>query len=112
SATVALTGRREAYYTDYCGRPQEFVSMAKHGFLFQGQRYMWQKQPRGTPALHLQPRHLVAYLQNHDQIANTERGERIDRLSSRRRVRAMTALLLLQPEFPMLFQGQEFGSSK
>jgi hypothetical protein len=43
SAVVAITGRREAYYTDTFGTPQEFISAAKHGFLFQGQRYAWQK---------------------------------------------------------------------
>jgi len=55
SAIVAMTGRNEAYYTDYRGSPQEFVSAAKYGFLFQGQRYKWQKQRRGTPARALGP---------------------------------------------------------
>ena len=50
SAHVALTGRREAYYHDYRGAPQEFVSAARYGYLFQGQRYDWQNEPRGTPA--------------------------------------------------------------
>jgi len=112
SATVALTGRREAYYTDYAGAPQEFVSMARHGLLYQGQHYKWQKNPRGTPSLHLPPRHFVAFVQNHDQVANSATGDRIDRLTSPGRYRAMLALLLLQPHMPMLFQGQEFGSSK
>ena len=112
SAMVAMTGRREAYYTDYRGTAQEFVSMAKHGFLYQGQFYTWQKDKRGTPALHLPPRRFVCYLQNHDQIANSARGERMQQLTSPGRVRALTALLLLQPQLPMLFQGQEFGSSK
>src|SRR5262249_49343164 len=49
AALVALTGRREAYYTDYLGTPQEFVSCAKHSFLYQGQPYSWQKARRGTP---------------------------------------------------------------
>ena len=51
SAMVALTGRAEAYYTRHRGEPQEFISAAKYGFLFQGQHYSWQRQPRGTPAL-------------------------------------------------------------
>ncbi|HSI64779.1 MAG TPA: alpha-amylase family glycosyl hydrolase, partial [Candidatus Saccharimonadia bacterium] len=55
SALVALTGRSEAYYMDYRGWAQEFVSSAKWGFLFQGQRYKWQKQRRGTPCLDLEP---------------------------------------------------------
>ena len=51
SAIVALTGRNEAYYTDYKGSPQEFVSAAKYGYLFQGQPYCWQEAPRGNTDL-------------------------------------------------------------
>ncbi|HSP34624.1 MAG TPA: DUF3459 domain-containing protein, partial [Thermoanaerobaculia bacterium] len=111
AACVATTGRIEAYYTDYRGRPQEFVSMAKFGFLYQGQRYKWQKNRRGTPSIHVAPQHLVCFLQNHDQVANSASGERLHRLTSPGRLRAITALLLLQPQTPMLFQGQEFGAS-
>ncbi|HEY2829566.1 MAG TPA: DUF3459 domain-containing protein, partial [Thermoanaerobaculia bacterium] len=112
SALVALTGQREAYYTDYRGTPQEFVSMAKHGFLYQGQWYAWQKQRRGSSSIDIEPWHLVQYLENHDQIANSARGERAFQLTSPGRYRAIVALLLLTPQTPMLFQGQEFGSSK
>ena len=76
SAKVALTGRREAYYSDYSGRAVEFVALAKHGFLFQGQRYAWQKQSRGAPALDIPASRFVVYLQNHDQIANAAAGLR------------------------------------
>ena len=111
SAMVAVTGRNEAYYSDYLGQPQEFVSMARHGFLYQGQRYTWQKKRRGAPALDLDPCSFVAYLQNHDQIANSVRGARLQELTSAGRLRAATALLLLGPATPMLFQGQEFAAS-
>jgi maltooligosyltrehalose trehalohydrolase len=111
SASVALTGRREAYYTDYGGKAQEFVSMARLGFLFQGQWYSWQKQPRGTPSVDIPPPRLVCSLQTHEQSANSATGERIQRLASIGSVRAMTALLLLAPQTPMLFQGQEFAAS-
>ena len=50
SAVVALTGRNPAYYTDYRGTPQEFISAVKHGYLYQGQHYRWQKKRRGTPS--------------------------------------------------------------
>ena len=111
AALVAATGRREAYYTDYRGTPQEFVSMAQYGFLYQGQYYSWQKDRRGTPSLHLPPASLVCFIQNHDQLANSARGERLQFLTAPGRYRALTALLLLGPNTPMLFQGQEFGSS-
>jgi maltooligosyltrehalose trehalohydrolase len=111
SATVALTGHREAYYTDYRGRPGEFIAAAKHGFLYQGQHYQWQKKARGTPSLDLAADCFVVFLQNHDQVANSGGGQRCHALASPGRLRAMTAYFLLMPGIPMLFQGQEFGAS-
>jgi maltooligosyltrehalose trehalohydrolase len=110
SAMVAATGRREAYFTDYLGSPQEFISAAKYGFLYQGQWYAWQQQGRGTPALGVQPDAFVCCLQNHDQVANGPGGARLHELTSLSRVRALTALLLLGPWIPMLFQGQEYAA--
>jgi maltooligosyltrehalose trehalohydrolase len=113
AAEVALTGRREAYFQDYLGTAQEFLSMAKHGFLYQGQRYSWQGKPRGTPTHGLEPYRFVTFLENHDQVSNAPslRGERIRQRTSPGMYRAMTALWLLSPGTPMFFQGQEFGSS-
>jgi maltooligosyltrehalose trehalohydrolase len=112
TALVALSGRTEAYYTDYGGTPQELVSAMKHGYLYQGQWYAWQKQRRGTPAAGLEPWAFVSFLENHDQVANTDTGARVHQRTSPSRWRAMTALILLGPETPMLFQGQEFDSSR
>jgi maltooligosyltrehalose trehalohydrolase len=111
SAMVALTGRNEAYYTDYDGTPQELVAAAKYGFLYQGQRYAWQRQPRGRSAFDLPSYTFVNFLQNHDQVANSASGLRAGALTSPGKMRALTALLFLTPGTPMLFQGQEFGSS-
>ncbi len=111
SAHVALTGRNEAYYSDYKGNPQEFISAAKYGYLFQGQPYLWQDAPRGEPTVGVPPHAFVGFIENHDQIANSISGERVRLQSSPGRYRAMTALLLLGPWTPMLFQGQEFGAT-
>src|SRR5260370_23924964 len=106
----ALPGNSAAYYSDYGGEPQEFISAAKWGFLYQGQRYRWQKKRRGTPALDLPPASFINFLQNHDQVANSGTGQRCHDLTSPGRYRALTALLLLGPGTPMLFQGQEFAA--
>jgi maltooligosyltrehalose trehalohydrolase len=111
SAIVALTGRREAYYTDYMGTPQELVSAMKRGYLYQGQRYAWQKQRRGTSSFDLVPSAFVTFLENHDQVANSARGLRRHQQASPGRYRALTALVLLGPGTPMLFQGQEYAAS-
>ncbi len=112
AARVGLTGKNEGYFMDYLGSPQEFVSAAKWGFLYQGQQYRWHNRRRGRPAFDI-PRHrFVAFLENHDQVANSGRGYRVHQMSSPARFRAMTSYLLLIPATPMLFQGQEYASTK
>lgn len=111
SAVVAALGRNDAYYEDHFGEPQEFVSAAKHGFLFQGQRYAHQDARRGEPALSVAAIHFVNFIENHDQIANSGRGRRLHQTTSPGTYRMLSALMLLMPGTPMLFQGQEFASS-
>jgi maltooligosyltrehalose trehalohydrolase len=111
TARVALSGHNEAYYLDYRGQPQEFIAAVKFGYLYQGQRYAHQKKRRGTPTFGLAPWAFVTFMENHDQVANSAYGLRPHRLSSPGRWRALTALTLLGPGTPMLFQGQEFASS-
>lgn len=111
SLRVALTGKSEAYYSDYRGLAQELVSVARHGFLYQGQRSRWQNKPRGTPSRGIDHARLVGYIENHDQVANSARGSRLAQLISPARHRAATTLLLLGPWTPLIFQGQEFAAS-
>jgi maltooligosyltrehalose trehalohydrolase len=111
SAIVALTGHNEAYFSDYLGHAQELVSAIRWGFLYQGQRYSWQKQRRGTVALDLGAQSFVTYLENHDQVANSG-GARLASTVAPADLRALIALTLLAPPTPMLFQGQELGSTR
>ncbi|MGI9070551.1 MAG: malto-oligosyltrehalose trehalohydrolase [Bryobacteraceae bacterium] len=111
TAMVTLTGKRDAYYTDYRGSAQELLSAVKYGYLFQGQWYRWQQKRRGAPSLGLPRAAMINFLQNHDQIANSACGQRIHELTSPGMLKAITALTLLAPGTPMLFQGQEFGAS-
>jgi maltooligosyltrehalose trehalohydrolase len=111
SIRVALTGSRDGYFCDYTGGAQELLSALKHGFLYQGQYYHWQKQQRGSPLRHSPRSACVHFLQNHDQVGNTGVGDRLHVLTSLRRYRAATAVLLLGPQTPLLFMGQEFMAS-
>jgi maltooligosyltrehalose trehalohydrolase len=110
STRVALTGMREAYLSDYDGTSREWLAAALRGFLFQGQYYPWQGAPRGAPALDRPPAQFICFLENHDQVANCAGGRRLVDLTSPAWWRAMSALLLLGPWTPMLFQGQEWGA--
>jgi maltooligosyltrehalose trehalohydrolase len=109
SAMAAAWSRHEAYMHDHRGAPQEFVGVAKYGTLFQGQRYDWQDRGRGAYGLDLGPVHFINYLQNHDQVANSG-GLRFHQRASPARARVLTTLLLLSPQTPILFQGEEFAA--
>jgi len=111
AARVRLTDTNSAYYSDFLGTAAELVASVRHGFIYQGQWSQWQQKPRGTPSKDLAPKCFVHFLQNHDQIANSITGERIDKLTSPSQLRAMTGLWLLSPQTPMFFQGQEFAAS-
>ncbi len=106
SAMVALTGQHEAYYTDYRGRPQEFISAAKYGYLFQGQPYSWQEAPRGMPTFGVAS---GSFRRVHRKSrSGFELGLRRARALSTPhpgRYRAMTALLLLGPVDADAFSG-------
>ncbi len=110
-AMVRLTGHNEAYYSDYLGKAQEFVSAAKYGFLYQGQWYRWQHQRRGTATFASPRPALINFLQNHDQVSNSARGLRAHALAAPGLHKAAVALMLLNPGTPMLFQGEEFAAS-
>ena len=110
AAHVALTGHDEAYYSDYTGSSRELAATVKYGFLYQGQRSTWQSKRRGRPSLDIEAHQRINFLENHDQIANSGPGKRLSDLTDPGSLRAATALLLLSPGTPMLFQGQEFGS--
>jgi maltooligosyltrehalose trehalohydrolase len=111
AAFVALTGQSEAYCADYDGSANEFAAMARWNLLYQGQWYSWQKQRRGTDARSCPSSAFVCFLENHDQVANTGRGVRLHQLANRSQWRAMVSLLLLGPNVPMLFQGQECATT-
>jgi maltooligosyltrehalose trehalohydrolase len=108
---VAATGNMEAYYADYSGSPQELISAIRLGYLYQGQWHARQQRYRGTPSWDFPAPQLVHFLQNHDQVANSARSVRTHMLTTPGRQRALTALLLLGPQTPLLFMGQEFASS-
>ncbi|SEI88263.1 maltooligosyl trehalose hydrolase [Sphingomonas sp. OV641] len=109
---VLLTGETSAYYGDFADRPAERLARClSEGFIYQGDPSPnHDGKPRGTPSAHLPPIRFVSFLQNHDQVGNRALGERLTRLTDPAKLRAATALMLLAPQIPLLFMGEEEGS--
>jgi maltooligosyltrehalose trehalohydrolase len=108
SVHVALTGEHEGYYQDF-GALDQLVRALNHGFVYQGEHFKFWDKPRGHKPEGMSPPHHVICIQNHDQVGNRARGERIDALVPRGAHKLAAALLLLAPHTPLLFMGEEYA---
>jgi maltooligosyltrehalose trehalohydrolase len=109
---VLLTGESDSYYRDYQPRPHALLcrSLAE-GFAYQGESSPHLGGPRGERSAHLPHSAFVNFLQNHDQVGNRARGERLAQLvRGETALRAAAAVLLLAPSPPMLFMGEEWAA--
>ncbi len=106
---VLLTGEQEGYYADYPDPAGKLARALAQGFVYQGEISPRGKR-RGEPSGGLPPSCFVFCLQNHDQIGNRAFGERLAQLADPEALRAAQALLLLAPQIPLLFMGEEYAS--
>jgi malto-oligosyltrehalose trehalohydrolase len=107
------TGESEGYYVDYSEEPVSQLARAlATGFVYQGEVSQHHGgKTRGVSCAHMPPSAFVNFLQNHDQIGNRAFSERITNLAKPRDVEAMLAILLLSPQIPLLFMGEEWGET-
>ena len=110
---VLLTGETQGYYRDYERSPLKDIARALgSGFVYQGEASPYRDgQPRGEASGALAPTAFVNFLENHDQIGNRALGDRIESNAAHEAIEAALAILLLAPGIPMLFMGEEWGST-
>jgi maltooligosyltrehalose trehalohydrolase len=106
-----LTGESDGYFADFSGTASDIATTVRQGWFYCGQRAPYFGKDRGTDPSALPPSAFVVCLQNHDQIGNRAMGDRLNHLIGLPSYRAATVLLLLAPETPLLFMGQEWASS-
>jgi malto-oligosyltrehalose trehalohydrolase len=111
---VLVTGQTSGYYADVAERPVAMLGRAlATGFAFQGEPSRYRGgRPRGEPSAGLPATAFVAFLQNHDQVGNTPFGIRIVEQAPDPLVHAALAIVLLAPQIPLLFMGEEWASSR
>jgi malto-oligosyltrehalose trehalohydrolase len=110
---VLLTGESQGYYGDYSMSPlQDIARSLGSGFVYQGEASAHRGgRARGEPSGALAPTAFVNFLQNHDQIGNRALGDRLEGLAKDKAIEAALAITLLAPMVPMLFMGEEWGST-
>jgi len=109
---VLLTGETTGYYGDYSEQPHQLLCRAlAEGFAYQGEYSRFGGTRRGARSAHLPASAFIDFLQNHDQVGNRPRGERLTQLAhDAAALRAATALVLLAPQPPLLFMGEEWAA--
>jgi maltooligosyltrehalose trehalohydrolase len=108
-----LTGESDHYYRDYSDRPAEKLArFLAEGFVYQGESTITKNEPRGEPSAYLPPSAFVLFIQNHDQIGNRAFGDRLTTLARPSALRAAMALVLMSPQIPLLFMGEEIGATQ
>lgn len=109
---VLLTGETESYYGDFASDTVSRLGRClAEGFAYQGEVSPRLGRARGETTSGLPPQAFVAFLQNHDQIGNRAQGDRLTTLAEAGPLRLARAVLLLSPQIPMLFMGDEWGAT-
>jgi maltooligosyltrehalose trehalohydrolase len=110
SLHTVLTGEREGYYEDF-GSLEDLSTSMQRPYVYAGRHSPHRRRIHGRPPVGLHGHQFVAYVQNHDQLGNRARGERLYHLTSLNRAKIGAALILTSPYIPMLFKGEEWASS-
>jgi maltooligosyltrehalose trehalohydrolase len=103
-------GDADGYFQDYSGSTEDIAATLRQGWFYTGQYSAYRRGGRGTDPAGISPERMIICLQNHDQIGNRAFGERLPHQIDPAAFRALSALLLLAPETPLLFMGQEWAA--
>ena len=103
-----VTGERQGYYSDYGSLDHVATAFRKH-FVLSGQYSQHRHRRHGNSAAHLPPSSFVVFAQNHDQIGNRAKGDRLATHIPHAAQQVLTAAVLLSPFIPLLFMGEEYG---
>ncbi|MBI5383147.1 MAG: malto-oligosyltrehalose trehalohydrolase [Verrucomicrobia bacterium] len=106
---AVLTGERSGYYEDF-GALADLAKAMRNAYVYDGRHSLHRQRRHGRPPTGLSGHRFLAYAQNHDQIGNRARGERLSQLVSTNRLKIAAALVLTSPFVPLLFQGEEWGA--
>jgi maltooligosyltrehalose trehalohydrolase len=105
---VLLTGDRSGYYVDF-GTVDDLARAYRDGFVRAGRYSHYFKRRHGRPAPDVEPFRFVAFSQNHDQVGNRARSDRLSTIVPFEALKLAAGAVILSPFVPMLFMGEEYG---
>jgi maltooligosyltrehalose trehalohydrolase len=103
-----LTGERNGYYQDF-GDFNQLAKALREGFVYSGQYSPYRKRRHGSSSSHISPSKFIIFSQNHDQVGNRAKGDRLSTLVSFEALKLAAGMVLLSPNIPLLFMGEEYA---
>lgn len=100
----------QGYYADF-GTMADLHQALKHAYVYDGRYSKFRKRRHGRPVEGLSAHHFIHFDQNHDQVGNRAKGERLEHLCGVQAARVSLGIVLMAPYVPMLFMGEEFAAS-
>ncbi|NTV48699.1 MAG: malto-oligosyltrehalose trehalohydrolase [Geobacteraceae bacterium] len=110
SLRALMTGDNDGYYSDF-GEFSDLVKSIKEGFVLSGGYSTFRRRRHGSSSAKIPPIKLVVFSQNHDQVGNRMRGERLSEHLTLQQLKLAAATTLLSPYLPLLFMGEEYAES-
>jgi maltooligosyltrehalose trehalohydrolase len=106
------TGEAEGYYADFADM-RALKKVYDEGFFHNGTWSTFRDRPHGRTidTGTLPSWRLVTYAQNHDQIGNRARGDRLGETLDADQLACIALIVMTAPFTPMLFQGEEWAAS-
>ena len=103
-----MTKENQGYYQDFTGMA-DLIQAINQGFIYTGRYSEFRRRRHGHPPELVMPLQFVVFSQNHDQVGNRADGARLSTQLSLEALKAAAALVLLSPNIPLLFMGEEYG---
>jgi maltooligosyltrehalose trehalohydrolase len=110
SLRTVLTGDRGGYYQDF-GRLSQLAKAFREGFVYSGQYSSFRRRRHGSPSRAIPAERFIVFSQNHDQVGNRMRGDRLTENVSFEALKLAAGLVILSPYIPLLFMGEEYGET-
>ena len=107
---AVLTGDRSGYYADF-GSMTDLAKALRDVFVYDGRYSAYRDRMHGRQVTGLPPWRFLGFAQNHDQVGNRAKGERLSALTTPGRVKIAAALVMSAPLTPLIFQGEEWAAS-
>lgn len=104
-----LANEQVGYFRDF-GEINQLAYTLKNVFLYDGRYSRYRHHMHGRPVINLSYHKYLGFIQNHDQIGNRAKGERVHMIVGAQKAKLAAGVVFTAPFVPMIFMGEEWAA--